>query len=110
MYAKLLVTTIALVAVAATLLLWRQQRLELTHAMIDANRRVRQIQQAIWQQETDAARLLAPHRLIDDLQATRIAVEPTKPLRGSAPQSRFAEAVDVPSDDAAAVAPVRHVP
>lgn len=110
MYAKLLVLTVSLVAVAATLLLWRQQRLELTHAVMDANRQVRQIKQAIWQQEADAARLLAPHRLIDDLQRTQIAVEPTKPLRGSAPQSRFAGAVDADAIESDLVTPTRHLP
>jgi len=107
MFAKLLVTTLVLVAVAATLLFLRQQRLELTHAVMDANRRVRQIKQAIWQQETDAAHLLAPHRLIDDLQRTRIAVEPTKPLRGSIPETRVVEADDDPPH---LIRQTRHMP
>jgi cell division protein FtsL len=107
MFAKLLVTTLVLVAVAATLLFLRQQRLELTHAVMAANRQVRQVQQATWQQQTDAARLLAPHRLIESIDRTQIAVEPTKPLRGSMPDTRV---VDADEDAPALIRRTRHMP
>jgi len=110
MFAKLLVLTVALVAIAATLLLWRQQRLELTYAVMDTNRQVRQVQQAIWQQESDAARLLAPHRLIEGIDRRRIALEPTKPLRGSMPQTRIVDANDSPQTDAVPFTRTRHLP
>lgn len=92
MYAKLLVITLALAAIGGTLLIWRQQRLELSYQIMDVHREIRQLKQAIWRHETDAAQLLTPDRLQEGIDRVQIALENDAPLDGSQPEFRVVDA------------------
>lgn len=104
MYAKLLVLTILLFAIGATLLVQRQQRLHLAHETMLLRREAERTRQVIWSHQAAAAERLTPAEVARLAESLQLALEPATPLwrQTTDAQWRYAEVNDA---DAGEVGP-----
>lgn len=79
MHAKLMITTLALLAIAAGMLVMRHERMRLAHETMMVHRQARELSKQLWNAETLAAALVAPDRLETRIQQSRLALEPALP-------------------------------
>jgi len=100
MYAKLLVATVCLFAIAGTLLVQRQQRLHLAHEIMALQRESERTRRVIWTHQVAAAEQLTPQRIGRMIDSVSLVLEPATPLWDQPGDAgwRYA-AIDPPSGD-----------
>jgi cell division protein FtsL len=93
---KLLTLTVLLFAIFATLLVYRQQRLQLAHELMVLRKQAEQNRQVIWTHEAAVAEQLTPDNIARLSHAQRIVLEPATPLWHTVqdPGWRYAAAED----------------
>lgn len=90
MFARLLFVIVALTALAAALLVLRQQRFEAMHEMAVLHRQVDGHRVALWRQQSRIAADLEPARLRSAIVETQLpltTITPQTPGRGVKPNS-----------------------
>lgn len=85
MFHKLIVLSIMLVLVGASLLVLRQHRLELAHEGATLHRQIHQTRQAIWNIQADASAELTPTGLARRIGASELALQPQTPQSPTLP-------------------------
>ncbi len=76
MFAKLIVLTGLMFAVAAGLLLLRQDRLGLAHEAANLHAQVQQKRQRVWEAQAVSAALLPPDKLRSRIETVGLRLEP----------------------------------
>ena len=76
MFAKLSILILALTLTAVALLSLRQERLQLTHEIALAHRRIDQMRLALWQTQSKVARLTQPQALRQAIAQCNLQLEP----------------------------------
>lgn len=79
MFAKLVILTIALVGLAASMLVMRQQRIELAHRAARLHHQIIESRQEIWYEQARAAEMLTPVEIKRRLDAAQLTVEHIPP-------------------------------
>lgn len=84
MQRKLMVLTAALLLVAGGLLAMRQQELQFARESALLHSEIRRSEQALWNAQAGAARLLRPRQLQRRIDAAQLVLEPAAPRAASA--------------------------
>jgi len=79
MFPKLVMLTVLMICLAATLLLLRQHRIELAHRAARVHSQSIQTRHELWSVQAQAAALMTPESLRQRLDDTRLALEPAVP-------------------------------
>ncbi len=79
MFAKLVTLIVVLMLLAVSLLVFRQQRLDLAHDIAAQHRSVQTSRHAIWKRETRVAELLRPSELMPRLESLPVALDTATP-------------------------------
>jgi|GEM_PF-3198204 len=92
MYAKLLTMTILLGAIAAGLLVLRQQRAQQVYDLTVQRKTAQELRQDIWRHQSDVAGLLTPRQLNERILIAQLQLEPATPMLPTVgPQTRVAQ-------------------
>ena len=79
MFIKLVSLIVVLMLLAVSLLVFRQQRIDLAHEIAGHHRAVQHHRQAIWRKQTRVAELCQPDVLRPRLEHIPVAFEPATP-------------------------------
>lgn len=90
MFAKLVTLTLLFVCLAGSMLVLRQQRLQLANESARLHGEVVELREDIWDAQTRAAGELRPRQIETRLQEAQGAVEPTPPPT-LGPATRFVQ-------------------
>ncbi|QNN25281.1 hypothetical protein HED60_24365 [Planctomycetales bacterium ZRK34] len=89
MFAKLVTLTLLFVCLAGSMLVLRQQRLQLANESARLHGQVVDLREGIWDAQTRAAGRMKPQQIESRIQEAQVAVETTPPP-ALEPSTRFA--------------------
>jgi hypothetical protein len=92
MHGKLIVLTLVMLAMLATLLALRHQRLQLSNQVVQQHMTAQRLARDLWQVQADAATLLTPQNVRDRIDRARLAMEPATPRLDTPAATDFARA------------------
>lgn len=90
MYAKLIVLTVLLVGLAGSLLMLRHQRVRVSSELVTRHAQAQRLHRELWQVQADAAALLTPRFVKQQIERAQLALEPATPDVGDGPLTDFA--------------------
>ena len=100
MYAKLIAITLFGLAIGASVLLMRQERLRLANQTAATHQQIDRTRQDVWAEQTRAASGIDPHHLHERVEARQLALEsPVIEHERDAMRTRYAERDDTPRFD-----------
>ncbi|MHC4994862.1 MAG: hypothetical protein ACYTGQ_07400 [Planctomycetota bacterium] len=79
MFAKLVILTIALIGLAASMLVMRQHRIELAHRAARLHHQIIQTRQEVWHEQARAAEMLSPEQIKQRLDRADLMVQHITP-------------------------------
>jgi hypothetical protein len=90
MFAKLVILTIALIGLAASMLVMRQHRIELAHRSARLHHQIIQTRQEVWREQAVASEMLSPLKIKERLDQAELVVQHITP-QGPVAQTASAE-------------------